>query len=97
MDKTNAQEFRSNLKEWMDTAENEPVKITRKSGESFILLNSSQFEKMQLELTHLRGLAQGLSDSLNEKTKLMNEGSLKDIFSKAKSKTSTIKSSKKAV
>ena len=53
MDRTNADQFRSNMKEWMEIARSEPVKITRKSGESFVLINSEVFEKMQLDLARL--------------------------------------------
>lgn len=50
MDRTNANDFRTNLKEWMEATRSEPVKITRKSGEAFVLLNADEFEKMQVEL-----------------------------------------------
>jgi prevent-host-death family protein len=62
MERTNSNDFRSNLKEWMETARSEPIKITRKSGESFVLLNAEEFEKIQIELASLRGITQGLSD-----------------------------------
>ena len=44
MDRTSADQFRSNMKEWMEAARSEPVKITRKSGEAFVLLNADIFE-----------------------------------------------------
>lgn len=69
MDRTNANNFRSNLKEWMEAARTEPVKITRKSGEAFVLVNADEFEKMQVELASLRGAAQGLSDAVHGRTR----------------------------
>ncbi len=65
MDRTNANDFRANLKEWMETARSEPIKITRKSGEAFVLLNADEFEKMQVELAHLRGVSHGLNDLMH--------------------------------
>ncbi len=86
MDKTNAQEFRSNLKEWMDIAESEPIKITRKSGESFVLVNSEQFEKMQLELARFEGLTKSLIDSAQGRAKIASETSTSIAFANAKAR-----------
>lgn len=88
MDKTNAQEFRANLKEWLDQAEQEPIKVTRKSGESLVIVNSEDFEKMQTELAHLKGLAKGLSDSLAGRTVEFSSALLKSTIKKSKTKTS---------
>jgi len=38
----------------MEAARSEPVKITRKSGEVFVLLNADVFEKMKIEIPGLR-------------------------------------------
>ena len=92
MDKTNAQDFRTNLKEWLDLAEKEPIKVTRKSGEAVVIVNSEEFEKMQTELAHLKGLAKGLSNSLTGRTVDFDSALLKSTIQKSKTK-----SSKKAV
>lgn len=86
MERTNANDFRARLKEWMETARTEPVKITRKSGESFVLVNSEEFEDMQVELANLRGLAQGLSDAVQGRTKLASSDSTDDAVARAKDK-----------
>jgi prevent-host-death family protein len=97
MDRTNANEFRAHLKEWMDSARKEPIKITRKSGESFVLMNAEEFESLQVELANLRGLAQGLSDSLHGKMKESSPSSTTKVLERAKAKVLGGKKSKKAV
>ena len=62
MERTTADQFRANMREWMEMAESKPIKITRKSGEAFVLMNADLFEKMQLDLASARGIAAGLSD-----------------------------------
>ncbi len=84
MERTSANDFRSNLKEWMESARTEPIKITRKSGESFVLLNSEEFEKIQLELASLRGIALGLSDVVNGNVQEFTEESIKSSMDKAR-------------
>ena len=97
MDRTNADDFRSNLKEWMEAARSEPVKITRKSGEAFILLNADTFEKMQLDLAQLKGLTAGLVDATQGRARPTTAQSTKDALARAKSRALAAKKSKKAV
>ena len=80
MDRTNANDFRSNLKEWMEAARSEPVKITRKSGEAFVLLNADAFEKMQLDLARLQGLTASLVDVSQGRTKHASAESTDTLF-----------------
>lgn len=97
MDRTNADDFRSNLKEWMEAARSEPVKITRKSGEAFVLLNADVFEKMQLDLAQLKGLTAGLLDATQGRVRPASAQSSKDSLARAKSRALAAKKSKKAV
>ena len=97
MDRTNAEQFRSNMKEWMEAAHSEPVKITRKSGESFVLLNADIFEKMQLDLARLEGLTASLIDVAKGRVSAATEKSTTDLFSRAKQKALAGKKTKKAV
>lgn len=97
MDRTNANDFRSNLKEWMDAARSEPVKITRKSGEAFVLLNADDFERMQLDLARLQGLAASLVDAARGRTSRVTEQSSNDVFARAKARVHGAKKTKKAV
>ncbi len=96
MERTNADDFRSNLKAWMESASQEPIKITRKTGEAFVLLNADDFEKMQIELASLRGIAQGLSDLAQGRVKESRPGSTSEAIARAKAKVLG-KKSRKAV
>ena len=97
MDRTSADQFRSNMKEWMDAARNEPVKITRKSGEAFVLLNADIFEKMQLDLARLEGLTTSLMDVAQGRVAAATEKSTADVFTRAKQRALAAKKNKKAV
>ncbi len=96
MERTNADDFRSNLKEWMESARNEPIKITRKTGEAFVLINADEFERIQMELATLRGVAQGLSDVVNGKVHKSQVKSTDSAVERAKNRVLN-KSKKKAV
>lgn len=96
MDRTNANDFRANLKEWMESARTEPVKITRKSGEAFVLINADEFEELQLELATLRGVVQGLTDVVQGRTQPATSKSTQSAIESAKNKVLG-KKNKKAV
>ena len=96
MDRTNSNDFRANLKEWMEAARAEPIKITRKSGEAFVLLNADEFEKMQVELASLRGVAQGLNDVVQGRTRKATSASTATAIERAKDRVFG-KRTKKAV
>ena len=95
MDRTNANDFRSNLKEWMETARSEPIKITRKSGEAFVLLNADKFDKIQVELATLRGIAQGLTDVVQGRTRKATRETTNNAIERAKERV-LVKRAKKA-
>lgn len=97
MNRTSADQFRSNMKEWMEAARSEPVKITRKSGEAFVLLNADIFEKMQLDIARLQGLTASLLDVSQGRVNPATEISTADVFAKAKQRALTIKKTNKAV
>lgn len=86
MDRTNANDFRANLKEWLETAQKEPVKITRKCGDSFVLMNAEEFEKLQLELASLRGVARGLSDAVHGRVRAASAASTEGAIERAKAR-----------
>jgi antitoxin YefM len=94
MDRTNAENFRSNLKEWMEAARAEPVKITRKSGEAFVLLNADDFEKMQIDLARLEGLTASLLDVTQGRTKPASGKSTDELFERAKEKALAMRRAK---
>ncbi|MBY0384259.1 type II toxin-antitoxin system Phd/YefM family antitoxin [bacterium] len=96
MDRTNANDFRANLKEWMETARTEPVKITRKSGEAFVLINADEFEEIQMEVATLRGVVKGLTDAVQGRTQPASLKSTEAAIENARNKVFG-KKSKKAV
>ncbi len=97
MDRTNADQFRANMKEWMEAARSEPVKITRKSGESFVLVDADTFEKMQLDLARLQGLSASLIDVAQGRVSPASEKSTAEVFERAKKRALSAKKTRKAV
>jgi PHD/YefM family antitoxin component YafN of YafNO toxin-antitoxin module len=97
MDRTNADQFRSNMKEWMEAARSEPIKITRKSGESFVLLNADTFEKMQLDLARMEGLTASLIDVAQGRVSPSSDKSTAEVLERAKKRALSAKKNKKAV
>ena len=96
MDRTNANDFRSNMKEWLEAAREEPVKITRKSGEAFVLLNSEVFEKMQLDLARLQVLSTSLVDVAQGRVSRATDQSTRHTMSRAKVRALHSKKAKRA-
>ena len=96
MNRTNADQFRSNMKEWMESARSEPIKITRKSGESFVLVDADTFEKMQLDLARFQGLSASLIDVTQGRVTPASEKSTAEVFERAKKRALSAKKNKKA-
>lgn len=97
MNRTNADQFRSNMKEWMESARNEPIKITRKSGESFVLVNAEIFEKMQFDLARLEGLTASLIDVTQGRVSPASAKATADVFERAKKRALSTKKNRKSV
>ena len=84
METTNPKKLRAELKEYLDLAENEPIRIQRRSGESFILMDENVYAKMQNEIMSLQRRLLGMSEALDGKAseyKLENRSRL-DRFKK---------------
>lgn len=96
MDRTNANDFRSNLKEWMEAASAAPIKITRKSGEAFVLLSADVFEKMQLDLARLEGLNESLVATAQGRMARSTSDTTTDTLARAKARALSTKRTKKA-
>jgi PHD/YefM family antitoxin component YafN of YafNO toxin-antitoxin module len=47
MQNTNPKQFRAELKDYLDLAVKEPIRIQRRSGENFILLKEDAYQEMQ--------------------------------------------------
>lgn len=65
MNQTNPKKLRAELKDYLDHAAKEPVRIQRRSGESFVLMNESLYANMQNEILSLQRRLLGMSDALS--------------------------------
>jgi len=64
MQNTNPKNFRAELKDYLDLAAKEPIRIQRRSGESFILVSEEKFNVMQSEIFSLQRRLLGMSDAV---------------------------------
>jgi len=62
MQNTNPKALRAELKGYLDLAEKEPIRIQRRTGESFILLNETAYAFLQNEMLSLQRRLLGMSD-----------------------------------
>ena len=51
---TNPRNFRAELKSHLDQASHEPIRIVRRSKESFVLMNESHLSKLHDEVSDLQ-------------------------------------------
>ena len=57
MESTSPKKLRAELKDYLDMATNEPIRIQRRSGENYILMNENQYADLQNEISsHQRWL-----------------------------------------
>lgn len=64
MQQTNPKTFRAELKDYLELAEKEPIRITRRSGEAFILMNEETYSEMRDEIMQLQKRLLGMSEAL---------------------------------
>jgi prevent-host-death family protein len=64
MNQTNPKKLRAELKDYLDEAVKEPVRILRRSGESFVLMNEAHYSGLQSEILSLQRRLLGMSDAL---------------------------------
>ena len=67
MENVNPKKLRAEMKDYLDLASKEPIRIQKRSGESFILLNESIYAKMQNEIVSLQRRLLGMSHILEGK------------------------------
>lgn len=67
MNQTNPKKFRAELKDYLDLAAKEPIRIARRSGENYVLINEAQYAEMQNEIMSLQRRLLGMSDALSGK------------------------------
>jgi len=68
MNNTNPKKLRAELKDYLDLATEEPIRIQRRSGESFILMNEEKFAELQNEISSLQRRLLAMNDITSGKT-----------------------------
>ncbi|OFZ15740.1 MAG: hypothetical protein A2Z20_05245 [Bdellovibrionales bacterium RBG_16_40_8] len=69
MQNANAKKFRSELKEYMDAAVSEPVRINRRDGQGFILMSEQLYDGFRNEVLSLQRRLLGMSEIVDGRTK----------------------------
>lgn len=72
MESTNPKKLRAELKDYLDLAISEPIRIQRRSGENYVLMNEDKFAEMQIEIETLQrrllSMSQVMSGEVQEAT-----------------------------
>jgi PHD/YefM family antitoxin component YafN of YafNO toxin-antitoxin module len=74
MQSANAKKFRSELKDFMDAAVAEPVRINRRDGKSFILMSEQVYEGFRDEIQSLQRRLLGMNEIIDGRTKPFVKG-----------------------
>lgn len=74
MQSANAKKFRSELKDYMDAAVSEPVRINRRDGQSFILMSEQIYEDFRNEIQSLQRRLLGMSEIIDGKATPVKRG-----------------------
>lgn len=54
MENTSARKLRAQLKDYLDLASKEPIRIQRRSGENYVLMNEEKYAELQMEISSLQ-------------------------------------------
>ena len=65
MENTNPKKLRAEMKDYLDLAQKEPIRIQRRSGESYILINEESYAQMQVEIMSLQRRLLSMSNILD--------------------------------
>lgn len=52
--KRSARKLRAELKDYLDLASKEPIRIQRRSGENYVLMNEEKYAELQMEISSLQ-------------------------------------------
>lgn len=74
MQNANAKKFRSELKDYMDAAISEPIRISRRDGQSFILMSEQIYDGFRNEIQSLQRRLLGMAEIVDGKTTSMVRG-----------------------
>lgn len=67
MDNTNPKKLRSELKDYLDMAEKEPIRINRRSGVSIIMMNEEKYREFENEISSLQRRLLAMSEIIDGK------------------------------
>ena len=65
MENTNPKKLRAEMKDYLELAKNELIRIQRRSGETYILMNEEEYSKMQVEIMSLQRRLLSMSNILD--------------------------------
>lgn len=65
MKSTNPKKLRAEMKDYLELAKNEPIRVQRRSGESYVLMNEEAYSKMQIEIMSLQRRLLSMSNILD--------------------------------
>lgn len=68
MESTSPKKLRAELKDYLDLASKAPIRIHRRSGESFILITEDGYTKLQNEVQSLQRRLLSLTEIVDGKT-----------------------------
>jgi len=80
MQNVNPKKLRAELRDYLDLASSEAIRIQRRSGESYVLMNEAKYSEMQNEIMSLQKRLLGMSEILDgnvEEHNPKNESRLK--------------------
>jgi PHD/YefM family antitoxin component YafN of YafNO toxin-antitoxin module len=60
---TNPKKLRAELKDYLDLAINEPIRIQRRSGDNFVLMGEKVYAELQNEIVSLQRRLLGMSQA----------------------------------
>ncbi len=85
MQTANAKKFRAELKDYMEAAIAEPVRINRRDGQSFVLMSEDVYEQFRNEIQSLQRRLLAMNEVIQDKTTPLNRGEDRlDRFKKKK-------------
>ncbi len=74
MQNTNPRQLRAEMKDYLDLAKKEPVRIQRRSGDSYILIKEDAFRELQNEVVSLQRRLLGASQIIAGETQEYKAG-----------------------
>ncbi len=68
MESTSPKKLRAELKDYLEMASKEPIRIQRRSGENYVLMNEDIYANMQLEISSLQKRLLSMSQVMSGET-----------------------------